>query len=226
MFSFIYLSLKSFSTSTKGVKRLSKKERKALSLNNYLNEVLVGLLLGDGHIQRRSLTANSRFMYSQTVKHEVYFNSIYALFKPFCTSSFTSFTTSHLNKETKVINSSLTFATMALPIFNSFHESFYVNKVKIIPKNIFDLLIPVGLAFWIMDDGSKHNNGLHLNVYGFSTPDVELLLTILNQKFDLKCSIHMKAHQCRIYIYTESMDSLKELVLSHMHPSMLYKLGL
>ena len=76
-----------------------------------------------------------------------------------------------------------------------------------------------------MDDGSKHNSGLHLNVYGFSTSDVEFLLTVLDQKFSFKCSIHMKGHQCRIYIWGESMDSLRKLVHPHMEPSILYKLG-
>lgn len=114
---------------------------------------------------------------------------------------------------------------MALPVFNTSHQSFYVNKVKIVPKNIFDLLTPVGLAFWIMDDGSKHNNGLHLNVYGFSISDVKLLLIVLDQKFSFKCSIHLKGYMYRIYIWEESMDSLRKLVLPHMVPSMLYKLG-
>jgi len=95
-------------------------ERAFLSLGNYLKQALVGLLLGDGHIKRQSLTANSRFLYSQSIKHEAYFNFIYSLFKLYCTKSFSSYITSHLNKETKVINKSLYFATMALPPFGSF----------------------------------------------------------------------------------------------------------
>lgn len=45
-------------------------------------------------------------------------------------------------------------------------------------------------------------------------------------KFELKCSIHMKNNKPRIFIYNKSINTLKSLVISHMHPSMLYKLSL
>jgi len=50
-FLLIYFSLNFFSTSTKGIKKLSKEERASFSLDDYLSQALVGLLLGDGHIQ-------------------------------------------------------------------------------------------------------------------------------------------------------------------------------
>lgn len=39
--------------------------------------------------------------------------------------------------------------------------------------NVYDLLTPRGLAFWIMDDGSRQGLGLHLSV--FSSLDVDRL---------------------------------------------------
>ena len=48
--------------STITIKRLSKLERSKLTIENPLNEIIIGLLLGDGHIQKRSLLSNSRFM--------------------------------------------------------------------------------------------------------------------------------------------------------------------
>ena len=38
------------------------------------------------------------------------------------------------------------------------------NRIKIIPTNVFDLLTPIGLAFWHMDDGNKTSKGIHLRV--------------------------------------------------------------
>lgn len=57
---------------------------------------------------------------------------------------------------------------MQLPCFNEFRELFYKSVKKIIPVNIYDLLISIGLAFWIMDDGSRHVEGVHISAYGFS----------------------------------------------------------
>lgn len=41
------------------------------------------------------------------------------------------------------------------------------HKIKVIPKNIFDVLTPIGLAFWLMDDGNKTGRGIHLNTNAF-----------------------------------------------------------
>ena len=58
---------------------------------------------------------------------------------------------------------------MQLPCFNEFRKLFCeLGKKKIIPVNIYDLLISIGLAFWIMDDGSRHVEGVHISAYGFS----------------------------------------------------------
>ena len=53
-----------------------------------------------------------------------------------------------------MIYSTVAFKTRSLPCLTLFHDLFYYNRRKIIPKNIADLISPVSLAFWIMDDGS------------------------------------------------------------------------
>ena len=40
--------------STKGVKRLSKKDRESFFLPPFIVEMLIGIMFGDGHIDRRS----------------------------------------------------------------------------------------------------------------------------------------------------------------------------
>lgn len=44
---------------------------------------------------------------------------------------------------------------------------FYLDGIKIVPVDIYNNLTGVGLAYWIMDGGSKSGQGLHLNTYGF-----------------------------------------------------------
>lgn len=63
--------------STEGIKRLSPSERALIQMPDEIKEILVGLLLGDGHIVRRSSTANSRLVYAQTaVAHKEYFDYV------------------------------------------------------------------------------------------------------------------------------------------------------
>jgi hypothetical protein len=68
------LSLTFYSISTKGKKKLSKKERKTVFLSDIITQALVDIMLGDGHIQQRSVTSNSRFLFTQiSVKHRNYY---------------------------------------------------------------------------------------------------------------------------------------------------------
>ena len=46
--------------------KLNKVDRSKFNIKSPLNEILVGILLGDGHVQKRSLNGNSRFMYGQS----------------------------------------------------------------------------------------------------------------------------------------------------------------
>nr|YP_010710782.1 hypothetical protein P2Z26_mgp34 [Gonatophragmium mori]WCZ71146.1 hypothetical protein [Gonatophragmium mori] len=121
----------------------------------------------------------------------------------------------------------ISFTTMQLPCFNDFRDLFYENKIKKVPNNIYQLLTPIGLAFWIMDDGSRQGSGLHISVYAFSNQDVDKLMFTLQDKFGLKCSIHYnRDNKPRIYIFKESMDTLISLVKPYFIEEMLYKLGL
>lgn len=115
---------------------------------------------------------------------------------------------------------------MQLPCFNQYREFFYELNVKIVPVNIYELLTPRGLAFWLMDDGSKHGSGMHISVYAF-TKDLDKLMLTLQDKFNLKCSIHYnRENKPRIYILKQSMDTLITLVKPYFIKEMVYKLGL
>ena len=70
-------------------KRLTKAERSNILINSPLDEIMIGLLLGDGHIQSRN--GNNWFIYAQSslrVHHLNYFNHVYNMFKPFLSKEF------------------------------------------------------------------------------------------------------------------------------------------
>ena len=74
---------------------------------------------------------------------------------------------------------------------------------------------------------SKQGDGLHISVYAFSTTDVDKLMFTLQDKFNLKTSIHYnRDKKPRIYIFKESMDTLINLVKPYFIKEMFYKLGI
>lgn len=77
------------------------------------------------------------------------------------------------DKKRGIITQSLYFRTLAMPCLNYLHDLFYSNSVKIVPKNLDELLTARGLAYWIMDDGGKtsHNQTV-LHTRAFTLQEV------------------------------------------------------
>jgi hypothetical protein len=112
---------------------------------------MIGLLLGDGHIQKRSLNDNSRLLYGQSSlreHHLNYFNHVLSLFKPYISKDYIIKKKYFKNKKTEKEYSSVYFATLSLPCFNLYKNLFYNNEnLKIVPSNIDKLLTSRGLAY-------------------------------------------------------------------------------
>lgn len=70
------------------------------------------------------------------------------------------------------INWIIDLITRSLPCFSELYSLFYVNKVKVIPKNIYELLTPVAFAHFIMGDGHYKSKGLTLCTDSYSIEDV------------------------------------------------------
>ena len=84
------------------------------------------------------------------------------------------------------------------------------------------------MAYWIIDDGSLQNKGLHLNTYCFTPQDIFLLKTTLENMFGentLKCTIHKHQKGERIYIWEESMELVRNNISQFMHKDMQYKIN-
>lgn len=151
------------------------------------------------------------------------------IFSELCSSPHKSHT--YLDKRTNKEYSRLTLRTKNLPLFTEYFHLFYSNGVKVVPSNIGDLLTPLGLAHWIMQDGSFHkiSKGVVLCTDSFTKVEVELLQSVVQKNFNLICTIQKapgKNLNSRIYISAKSLPILRKLVQSHFHSSMLYKLGI
>lgn len=152
------------------------------------------------------------------------------MFKPYVSQDFKPKSRSFVDKRNNKSYSSISFATLTLPCFTEYRDLFYNSEnKKTVPLNIKQLLTPLGLAYWIMDDGSLQNKGLHLSVYGFTYDEVLLLKDTLETMFHpnstIKCSLHNHKKGYRIYIWEESMMFIKNQINQYMHKDMLYKIS-
>jgi hypothetical protein len=127
-------------------------ERSKFIIQHPLSEIIVGLLLGDAHIQQRHKTqGNSRFIYAQSSlrnNHYNYFMHILELFKPYISNQFKLRSRSFVDSRSNKVYRSVSFTTLTLPCFTYYRELFYdSNNRKIVPLKIKELLTPRGLAY-------------------------------------------------------------------------------
>jgi hypothetical protein len=208
-------------------RRLSKAEKSQITLSDELSEILVGSILGDLTCQKQTAQRNPTFKFVQGLIHKEYLFHLYELFLNYCSKSPKKCNTLP-DKRTGKIYTYLVFYTYSLPCLVPLYELFYVDGKKVVPANIGELLTPLGLCYWICDDGSfcKRDRALILNTQSFSLQEVELLVKVLTEKFHLKCTINKNRKGFVIRISTKSIPLIQSLLKDIMPPMMLHKIGL
>ena len=204
---------------------LKKKTVVNIVVDDVINQVIIGVLLGDARVDRQKPSYNPRLCFEQGELNKDYLFHLFDIFSPFCGVTSPSFRTKFHKRNNKFYNSYL-FKTLSFPCFNYYYDLFYPSGSKVVPLNIGQLLTPISLAYWAMDDGGKSSPGFNLHTQGFTRSEVVLLVKVLEYKFSLSCTILKDSPtQFRIYIKSESMFKFKQLVSPHFHPSMMYKLS-
>ena len=120
--------------------------------NEDIISVLVGSLLGDGHAERLQ-SGGVRFRFRQRVAHKEYLFWLYDFFntRGYCSNNLP---VHYTQKYGVKVYEAYHFCTYGFTSLLWIYKLFYTNsKKKVIPANIIDLLTPLALAIWIMDDG-------------------------------------------------------------------------
>lgn len=201
-----------------------------LSLSTDLEEIIIGLMLGDLFAEKIKPSSNTRLQFKQSIKNEVYIDHLYLLFNNYCSSSPKVTTSVDKRPGKREINVSKKFWTLSLPCFNKFRELFYDSKgVKFIPDNLEDFITARSLAYWIMDDGYKTTppgTGFYLCTESYTFEDNLKLSKILKNKFNLDSGIHKHTNGHRLYIFSSSKYKLIELIKPYLIKHFYYKFDL
>lgn len=105
---------------------------------------------------------------------------------------------------------------------------FYGSGKKAVPSKIGDLLTPLALAYWLMDDGGiTAYNQTTLNTDSFSYADLLVLQEALLNNFRLRTRLSLKRPgQWMIVIPVRQSVPLKDIVGEYMNISMAYKINM
>jgi len=196
-----------------------------------LNSILIGIMLGDGSLYRSSPNCNVRFEMSLGQKYEEFALELGELFNNYMSNPVKALeikgkTKSYTNYRLK---------TKSLPVFVQYYDMFYEfnensNKfVKIVPKNIGDLMNPIVLAYLIMTDGNfdKGRNRVRIYTNSYSKEEVDSLAKAISNNLGIYTGVlHDRNNQWILTIGAKYLDLLRNTVSKHFHSSMLYRIGL
>lgn len=207
--------------------RMTKLERDKFSLTPQLKEILVGLLLGDLSARRPKPSANTRLLFAQSIIHEDYLLHLYDVFKDFCKSA-PKTVTPMAHKKTDKVYPYIRFEARSLPCFNYYYDLFYSDGKKVIPSNIGEILTPLGLSYWLADDGCFHirDSDIYICTNGFTLEETNLLISVLKEKFNLECSRILQKNNYMIRISRKSLPVVQSLLEDSMPSMMKHKIGL
>ena len=198
--------------------------KKNLTLTQTQRSLLVGMLLGDGHLETQNHGRTYRLKVEHSIIQKEYVAWLYEQFKDLVRTP--------PQEKKKILRGkshvSYSFSTYSLGMFRFYAQQFYDGRKKIIPKLIKKLIDPLALAIWFMDDGSykskKHKTYI-IHALGYNKKDLELIKNVFQKKFDINIGLHKQYNKWRIYIYSDSAEKFAKLINPYIIPSLKYKLG-
>lgn len=202
---------------------MTKDQKKSLKLSDFQRSVLVGLLLGDGHLETvNGRTYRLRVEHSETQKEYLFW--LHDQFKNWVS------VTQPKKKVRKDGRVSYELVTCYHGAFRFYAQQFYTNKKKHIPVLFSKMIDADALAIWFMDDGSrksaKHKTFI-IHTLGYSFTDLERVRVGLRKVFDLEVDLHKQRNKTwRLYVPSGSAEKFVSIVYKLMSnvPSMMYKL--
>lgn len=186
------------------------------SLTQLQKSVIIGSLLGDGHLRTFPGRKNALLEINHSFHQKDYVDWKYMVLQNVSASP----------PKTRKGNGkriAYRFHSKQLPELSKFHQLFYGGGRKAIPDGL--VLDPIMLAVWYMDDGSRcSDENYYLNTQQYSLKDQQKLADML-RGLGLETRLNRDKTYWRLRFIVASIARLKELIRPHIIPSMYYKLS-
>ena len=213
-----------------------------MDLTTLEHNIILGTLLGDGFLQKRSKKARLRICHSY--KQKGFVDWKYFHLKRLCSRT-------RPPKKVQQKNGLVyLFATQSEKILANYHSLFYEKipcplgaplgapdryRKKIDHQLLEYIQSPLSLAVWWLDDGSCKTNSRagQLATHSFNLSENKILKKLLLQNFQINSNIlkHICRNKTYYYLYIpakkNNFSHLIDLISLYVHqiPSMSYKLG-
>src|SRR3989344_381961 len=170
------------------------------SLTEEQKSILIGTLLGDGYMRKKK---NAHLEINHCYAQKALVDWIYGKFKDLVL-------TPPKWRRGNGKRQAYRFFTRSLPVLTPFHDQFFLNNRKIIPKEL--KLNPLSLAVWFMDDGSKSYSSIYINTQQFTKNEQLFLINLLKKQFDIEAALNKDKIYYRIRIKVQSIKKFVALI--------------
>lgn len=163
-------------------------------------ELLVGSLLGDGHL--RPHRDKVVFEFLQSPRRKFYVEWKHKILEGVACPKIYH----HRGKREYY-----KLVTRTHPVLMELHDLFYKEGRKVIPTRIAEMLTPFSIAIWFMDDGSKSGDAVYFNTQGFEVKDQFRLIRAL-RRFHLIANLNRDGEYYRLRLLKRCNERFVKLV--------------
>jgi len=191
-------------------------------ISDFQKQVIIGCLLGDGRLECRSNNNTARLRIHHGYKQKKYLFWKYEIFKNIVIASPKKIVWKDRKRNINCV--SWYFHTLTSKELGKLHLLFYRKNRKILPDNLCNLLTPISLAVWTMDDGDNDKDSIRYNTQSFSYKDQKSLIKLLKEKYQLESNLNKDRNNYRLRIKKSSKNKLIKLINPFIISSMKYKI--
>jgi hypothetical protein len=200
-----------------------RQQKASLSMTDRQKEILVGMLLGDAHLERQQGALTARLKIEHSLTQKAYVDWKYCEWRDWVR---TPPKTRVRRNRLGTTSANVGFTTLSHVEFERFRLVFYKDRRKVIPEDL--RLTPLSVAVWFMDDGSRKSSqcrGLYLNTQSFNHAEVDLLQEVMRRDVGVQTTVRQQRDGLQIYVPASSTPTLTAFFAREMLPSMMYKLS-
>ncbi len=195
----------------------------SLTMSDRQKQLLEGMLLGDGHLERQKGALTARLKIEHSVSQ-----AAYVAWKHYEWRDWVSTSPRERQKRNRLgtVSTNIGFSTLSHVELERVRERFYRDRRKVVPEDL--ELSLLSTAVWFMDDGSRKSSqcrGLYLNTQSFTAAEVELLRWVINRDIGVETSVRKQPDGLQKYIPSPSVADFIAVIIRNLLPSMMYKLS-
>jgi hypothetical protein len=203
---------------------LALREQKALlTMSERQKQILVGMLLGDAHLERQRGALTARLKIEHSLAQSTY---VEWKFKEWRDWVRTPPRARVRRNRLGTSSTNIGFTTLSHVEFEQFRMTFYRDRRKVVPEEL--EVTPLSMAVWFMDDGSRKSSqcrGLYLNTQSFTKAEVDLLRFVIKRDVGVKTTARQQRDGLQIYVPAPSASDVTAFMTKHLLPCMRYKLS-